>query len=734
MYTDNFFHYIKLADQPKPGIFRFWFNYDRNIPDNSYILSVDGQSQSYYSDFREPVIILSLKNLSLLLALANVFSDIGNCFRPDSDGEIVLCKKSQNIEVLLHDYFEVLMSIFDGAVTSQHASPSLFRGYCRVLEELLFLNTIRQEYKNQYLLSPAHPMVLMQHYVEILTKEEIDHYLRNEADDENRQSSTNKTKALILESLYDAQNKNRRRFQLMRQNQVYVALPENPDVSSQSTLYNAVPFGNRKNNTEIPAIRLYEKIETYITAHRDNFDLLSEIKIAYFGQLTDIETLQSLCMESRLCPKLTLTCFEQDRGAGEYIFRAAKKTLPNNNKETYDLLHNSDLESLFSAYNIVLFLDLDCFYRQFQGAKTIEEKSTQRNCQWYWERTEESFQMKFKTKAAYYRAIYDYIGMWLNSYQKELSSRFEFDERLFHAIDTAYKSEADIYLYLDYSDEIAEMNLRNYNVCNDEYYDGKELIVYKFTAENAADSEQYYKPFSALQIENAQPQVSINLWKIVKSISNSFGQMLIDSLQQNHINLSIIELMNTVCVLKCSEIIDGSEAVISYSIQSRNTTVSACKEILNEVVQITLEQAFGRKSLACMRRFFRNLIVHYIVSNSESIRDLLFAHLLSVNQIFKITLVPENLSALNENLCETSVKKNIDFKARNTVYSLIDRLADLKLRTIENRTDYFIDGFRLGYCPDMSESMFRSIMASINHCCEEWGYTDSRLYVNSKIE
>lgn len=668
------------------------------------------------------------------MKLADKFSDWSDLFPANSDEKAFLCQNNRNTEEIIHDYIETLLSIFSGASASQHASLPLFKGYCRILEELLFLNSVRKKYENQYSLSPAHPMVLMQHYVGTLARKDVDLYLDSKDIMENTKLHTAGVKELILHSLFDAQDRNRRQFQLMRPNQTYEAAPEPSVGSSQTGLYKAVPFSNRKNNTEIPAIRLYEKIENYVASLADSRKTLSELKIACFGHLTDTDTLQTLCRKNDLCPKMNLTCFEQDTVFGEYVFKAARESCSDGFTETYDLLHNGDLESLFRTYHIVIFLDLNCFYRQFQGAKTIEEKSALRNCQWYWERTEELPNLKFKSKAAYYTAIYDYIGMWLNSYRNALSGRFEFDERLFHALDMAYKGDAHVYLYLSHSDEIADTKLRNYNMCNDEYYDGKELIVYKFISESTADPTLYYKPFADSQKNTLQPEVTISLWKIVKSIGNSFYQMLIDKSQKNGINLEINDLMDTVCVLTCSEIINNTEAVISYSLQSRKANAPGYKEILNETIRVILEQAFGRKPLVCMRRYFKNLIVHYIVSNSESISDLLFAHLLSANQITKITLVPKGWGSPNENFQGTSFRENIDFKARNIVYSLIDRLADLRLRVIENRTDYFVDGIRQSYCPDMNESTFRSIMTNINHCCEKWGYTDSRLYMNSKIE
>lgn len=518
----------------------------------------------------------------------------------------------------------------------------------------------------------------------------------------------------------------------MRPNQTYEVVPEQPDASSNEKAYKAVPFDNIHGNTEIPAIRLFEKIKNYKATHKDLFEQISELRIACFGKLSNIEDLQSLCKKERLCSQVSLTSFEQDRNTSGYFFKASAEFSSGHSEETYDLLHNADLESLFDSYHIVLFLDLNCFYRQYQGIKTVDEKSTQTNCQWYWDRSEQLF--KFKSKTVYYKLIYDQISMWLNSYRKEHTGRYEFDEDLFHTLDTAYKYKADVYLYLGYGDQISGKKLRDYNICNDEYYDGKELIVYKFISMHTNLSDNYYQSFLNNVNKISQLKITINLWRLVKSISNSFYRSLLQEIQQYSPEFQLEDIMDISCILNCTDILEDSTIKISYYLQDSRQRNPVVQKILEQIIKTVLEQSFGIGSLACINRYFRNLIVHYIVSNSESIDDLIFAYLLSAGQFSRV-LIDKKDWRLDDKACtKVLINEGTDFKARSTLYSIINRLADLRLRAIDDRTNYFVEGFRRSYCPDMSEKVFRDVMLNIRQSCEKWRYTDSRLYVNSKIE
>lgn len=704
MRQDVFFRYDVLPDQS--DIFRFYFGCN----DSNYALV--SSYHTFYGEANEPVILVSPEELRLLKGLANTFSK-----------GIKLTDSSEDngqVEDFLSQYFQVLLAVFESTSDSLGVYSSRFRGYSRLLESLLFLNAQRLKSENQYLVSAVHPIVLMQDYVAVLTEREVDIYLESRKDEADKTDTEKDIEERILSSVCKV--KNRHRLQLMRPNQVYELMVEKED----PFYLIAVPFGVKKGNTKIPAIRLYEKIISYQDSHREFFDQLSEIKIACFGKLTDPEFLQDLCRKRGISQEISLTCFEPEKEFGEYLFKTS-----DGSNELYDLLHEADLEALFRAYHIVLFLDLSCLYRQYQEQKTVEEKSTFINCQWYWSRSEQF--RRFKSKAVYYQMIYDCISMWLNSYQKDYTGKYEFSNDLFQAIDMACKDNADVYLYLGYGKQIAGRKLHYFNLCNDEYYDGKQLIVYKFASETIEDADKYYISFFKEENDFLQLNITINLWKIIKSIDNSFYQEVLDLLSQTDPDFGVERIMEISCVLNCSNILNGTELKVSYYLQSCREESSACQEMLEQIMEVILTQAFGLNPLDCISTYFKTLIIHYIVSHSTRIEELIFAYLFSANQFSAVTVCKADWQQKNKEYIDPLDKSSV-FKVQNTLYSVIRRLADLRLRNIEDRTEYFVEGFRRSYCPDMSESVFRTMMDNIHQCCEEWGYSDSRLSANSKIE
>lgn len=703
---DSLFKYM-IDDETEQG-YRFWFSGDR---DNDVYLTSSKQF-----DDSKAWISVSPEELEGLMELADEFAQckdvINSYFFCDND----LSEENSQIESLILHYIKSLLDFLNSAVNSYQSASASFYGYCRVLEELLFLNGKRDKFKDNYEIPVTHPMICMEGYVGAGDRYELENYFNNSKLELKCAERT------MLNSIIEAKNRNRYRIKLFGSNKVY-EIEQNKEPSSNQKKYTAVAFHNRTGNTQIPAIRLWEKICDYNERHQD---LRENIKLAYFGELTDSDNLKENCLRNKI--NLELVKFEQKKGLGNYFFVPIKEPEKDAANDIYNLLHMADLERLFNTYHIVLFLDMNCFYRQNQEDKSVEEKNVLAKCEWYFQRA--ASLKKFKSKAFYYRQIYDSAGLWLNSYRNETSGTYEFDEALYHAIDIVPKRKAEVYLYIGCGEKIAGKDLRYYNVCNDEYYDGKRLIVYKYSLDKKEDVDKSYDEY--LNLPKQVPlQIRINFWRIVKSISNSFYQVINDGLFEA-VHMDFNCLKEIVCILEFTNVSIKDETKISFYLEGNEEDV-LYRQAMEQIMHVVLKYAFGNDGLACIRKYFRDMIVHYIITNSRSIEELVFAYLLSSNQLSNITFSKMEWKELPKD--QTFLRQNTNlFKTRKTFYTVIESLAELKLRSMEDTTRYLVDGYRRSFCPDINEINFCRMLSEINHCCEEWGYTNSRLYENSKIK
>lgn len=630
-------------------------------------------------------------------------------------------ESGEQLEGLFMQYAELVYELLSRAVSTYGGMSSDFAGYRSALDGLLLFNSIRIKKENRYLIPENHPIMLMHSYVEKLLEGEPD----KQKDDASKD---------ILKAILDCKNRHRKQFNIYSYNQVYQVV----DGSRWSfEFYDAIPFVENDRGTAIQAIRLIGKIESYRKTHETEDNRLEKLTIACFGELQGEEELVAVCAAQGIA--LSIRTFRHERkGSEPYLFAYED--------EMYSLSYQQDLEQLFAAYEIVLFLDLNCFFTQRQEEKSVSEKNPQTICEWYIERAREC--ESFKDKAMYYQMIYNYAGMWLNTYESDRSAQYEFDEKLFLSLQTVKKPKTDVYLYISHGDKIAGRSLHDYNICNDEFYDGQQIIVYKFASES--NEENAFKAFLNAG-EDAETQeipvknnptgiifVRVDCWKVIKSISNDYYKDIIRQMDKNNsFDLpKMSEMINyfrkTSCILECHRLNEQRNMKITYHMhydwgtpkdKHVNQTLEATMEAIMKAV---LTYAFGKGSMVCVRRFLKELLARSIVTNAGNMSALLIAHLLSKGEYITYNLESGNKDA-DTYFAEGS------FKVRKTFYTLIEKLADLRLRSIPDREGYYVNSFRREVCPELEEEEFRKALGQIECCCVEFGYGDTRLHMNSVL-
>lgn len=630
--------------------------------------------------------------------------------------ERFFANNAEELEVTFKLFFDVLIEAMERAVLTLKRGSSDFQVYCKVVKGLLFLNSLGIRSESLYLLPKNHPIILMQRYVEWLTNQEVI---------ELPASNVTEVGKKMIEQIIETKNQNRLKFYLYSMNKVYGVDATN----KRESFYCSVPFKKIKANTEIPAVRIWQKVLNTSDRLRKESNIPKEevvtVYVAVFGELLEEEILQELCALNQV--EVQINHFRKMYNRGGFFFEYYKpdekdaKSKSGNVTEFYDLLYSPDLDALFAKYSLVLLLDLNCFYEQRQNLKDIHEKNELVNCHWYMERASQF--KAFKDKAACYQLIFNVVSEWLNSYNNDMSSKYEFNERLYYSLLDNINDSSDVYLYIRHGNKIAGKSLLNNNVCSDEYYDGRQLIVYKFIADKGQDNSKEYHDFLK---EGKNHRVRINIWKILKSINNSyFKDFITDYINANGnaaCAKAIRQLESSYCILDYEELLNGKKE-LSYCLQVHDKLEQNVKRVLEELMEVILKYTLENKSIICVHNYFKNLIMQSIISNSNNVLDIIFAYLLSKEEFKELKLIKkEDIPISHEGTC---------FAVRKTIQSIIENLSTLGLRGMEDRAGYFVNDFRREICPKVDVDDFKNIIKKINDCCTTFQHTGSQLYVNS---
>jgi len=643
-------------------------------------------------------------------------------------------------EECLKRYMDALIALLEVAVVKQRGREDDRLLYIQAVEELYLINCEKIKRDNVYCVYTNHPMLLINKRLDLDTMKELE---KKQA--KSDEMTMRGTEYEILRSVFDAKMKNRRRMRFYCSNQVYET--DNESVTDETKFVNAKPFEQSNACTSIPKIRIWEKIKNYMDFHRER--KLDEINIAVFGNLTEDtqnDKFYDELLEKLLDVKINWTSFQHEFTTGEYIF-ADKET-----EEIYDLLDMTDLQMLVDRYEIVLFLDQNCFYRQGQAEKNVEEQSADTTCRWFFERSLK--REEFKDKAAFYRNIYNRVGQWINSVDSNQSASFEFDERLYRNLSKIPKEKTDIYLYIRYGTNIGGYKLANNGICNDEYYDGITLTVCRLSK---LDKEQFNEDYAMFlkrnEIQDSDVQnelyVPIRFWKLLKSTSNDYCDVILKKFAQDDVE----RWKDILCFL------NESSLVLYYDIDSKDDRVcihydlqlpekpenlseqgfSELQKIMSHTAIVILQYAFGKEKLYCINRYFERLLIYSVISHADDVGDLIFAywiasHWYTVKEVEeekeKSLLLNNRNAGIREN--DFSKRKN-RFKVRKTIYSMVKRLADMRMRNVPDMEDFFSASFHGEVCPEVSDENLDRTYRRIVESCEKLKYTSGYLYSNSRI-
>lgn len=634
---------------------------------------------------------------------------------------------SKAFEQRLKRYFDILIELLETAMKKQSSGSRDSLLYSQAVEELYLINCERVRRENSYRIFRNHPMLLINKRLDA----EVDEMLKEK--EKAAKGSLARTEFEILQSVFTAKKKNRCRVKLYSRNSVYeTRWGESIDGLDYIC---ARPFEQSKDNTEIPVIRIWEKIKNYKELHgRD----INTIHIAVFGNQKE-QPLYNEVLEKLSEVRINWTFFRHEPMTGEYFFA-------DNNGDLYDLLNMTDLQELTAKYEIISFLDQNCFYRQGQAEKDEKEKGADTICRWNFERSQA--QKKFKDKAAYYQVIYNRVGQWLNAFDKAKSASFEFDERLYRNLIAVPKENSDIYLYLRYGDRIGRYDLSYNGICNDEYYNGIPLTVCRLTK---FDMQQFNEDYRAFLEERGKSKESsenklsapIRFWKLIKSISNEYCDMILlkfgeeDAEQLKH----LIKFMNESYLVLGYCINDRDEKIdIQYELQMPGTV--GCQElqtVMKNTVSTILKFAFGSEELYCMNRYFERLLIHSVISNADDVGDLIFAYWIATHWYTTERLEEGQIPWWKAGNTEKDPAENLSngqinrFKVRKTIFSAIKQLADMRIRDLPDMDEYFSASFHGRVCPEVSDENLKKTFQGIRDYCKNLQYTGSYLYLNSGI-
>ncbi|MCM1261876.1 MAG: hypothetical protein NC313_04070 [Butyrivibrio sp.] len=634
----------------------------------------------------------------------------------------------KSFEDHLEQYFDTLIGFMEIAFDRQNRNTEKGLLYSQVVEELYLINCEKIRKDNSYNIYSNHPILL------------IDKRLSNEMDnmvtDKKRRIRTQGNEETqesvdceIIKSVFDAKKKNRRRMRLYSRNMVYEVKGETADV--EKGFVNARIFNQSDECTEVPIIRIWEKVRNYKELYQVNPKL---INIAVFGSLKEYSDDEKEVVEELTGTKLNCISFQHEPMMGEYFFRS------NTGTEVYDLMDMNDLQMLTENYQIVLLLDLNCFYRQAQSKKEVEEKSPDTTCRWNFKRSQRC--ERFIDKAAIYRTIYNRIGKWINMPDSDMSAYFEFDERLYRNFVVLPEKKADIYLYLRYGANIGECNLDNNGICNDEYYDGLPLTVCRISK---MDKEQFNEDYGKFinNDNNAEkePYVSIRFWKLLKSISNEYCDAILRKFGEGDTRKTkdIVYFLNESYLVLYYTIHSVEEKVsIRYNLESSGNIsldkFPALQKAMLYIAKDILRYAFGEEEMYCMNNYFERLLIHSVISNSDDMGDLVFAYWIASHWYTvegQIKEEQDETQIINKNNAFLNSRNR--FKVRKTIYSMLRQLADMRMRGTSDMRSHFSASFHGEVCPEVTEDNLDRTYQSICTYCIGLNYTDGYLYMNSRL-
>lgn len=623
------------------------------------------------------------------------------------DGEAFTAEKSNDgltqdvFDAYMRKYIELLTHLI--AMTVDRADVGQRGQSLRQLDALLRWKCCSVSREDWLMIPETHPMEL--------AVRTFDRWIKAE------QSGKDDLTDEILES----QRRRRSRYMIYNTDQVYLRAN---DCEIWRGAMKGVPFCDAEKLTKISSVRLIEKIEHYINTRSDITEEC--VRVACLGEIEEPDKLGEF-YRATTHYQVQLVQLKRDKDSSGLVFTITagypEEANRDSDRRMFNLLKLADLEALFKQYNIVLFMDEGCFYCQGQEGKSIEERMVRPQLEWILRAAEK--ETKKENRILYYRLAYNTAGEWLNSLSSSGTARMQFNEKLFKAIQSVMIPQYEVYLYVSYGKRIPVRELYNRDVCNDENYGGREVAVYKIPSQSKDISGEV----AGFLKRSGKNEVKIDLWKIVKSISDDYyTKFLCDAgIEDEYQKIQL--LRNLYLVISWPKrFVDGSKLEFWVE-QSGNT---GYYNQIGKFVQEMLEKGFLSVEHDCVEKYLHRLLGNAVSSRATDVEGILVGYLLKDG--FFDTRVEWKGFIGRETVAEKRTGSSSQlFEPRRTILSVMSNLNTAWIQDYKRKREYLFYEFRNRYCPHLSEVVFEKLMRVIHDSCENLGYIDNRLYNHSEL-
>lgn len=626
-----------------------------------------------------------------------------------SDEEVFAIEKSadgslqQNIfDAYMDNYIGLLIHIISIIISLKDISQ---RGpFLQQLDAMLKWKCCPVSREDWLMIHESHPMEL--------AVRTFDKWIKAEQDEVD---------ALTFEIL-ESQKKRRSRYMIYSTDQVYL---RTNDYERVQGAMRGVPFCDAKKLTRISSVRLIEKVEHYINTRQDKTE--ESVRVACLGEIDEPDKLGEY-YRATTPHQVQLIQLTRDEDSSGLVFTVTASYPEDADRDSdrrmFNLLKLSDLEILFGQYNIVLFMDEGCFYCQGQEGKSVEERMVQSQLEWIWQAAQK--EAKKENKILYYRQAYRTVGEWLNSLNSNGTARMQFNEKLFKAIQSVMTPQYEVYLYVSYGKRIPVRELYNRDVCNDENYGGREVAVYKIPSQSKDISGEV----AGFLRHSENKEVKIDLWKIIKSISDNY---YINFLHESHIkdDYQKIQLLRNINLVISWSDKFADDSKLEFRIEKAGD--ESYYEQIGKFVQEVLKKGFLQVTHTCVEKYLHRLLGNAISSRATDVDGILIGYLLK-DGFFDSRVEWKGFAGkANTGKGNNASSSSQLFEPRRTILSVMSNLNMAWIQDYKRKREYLFYEFRNRYCPHLSEDVFEKLIEAIHGSCENLGYVDSRLYNHSEL-
>lgn len=590
------------------------------------------------------------------------------------------------------------------------------------LEQWLTVKSCKINDHNTYIMAPCHPMVSLN-----------DRNGRRLCNRFNVVAVADSIEWKIKKAVLQDYLRNNENFYVYGTGQVYFSV-------RKEGCRQAIPWTDVGTLTPISSSRLIEKTKSWVVRNCDGRDEMPVVSIAYIGTVTEENVITEYYKQNPLVlhngnkvyPQVRLTQLKQVPRREKYIFERQDNV--EGGKKIYNFASLSDMKELFSNFQIVLFLDESYFYRQRQSVKSLQEKGAARYVVWCQEELEHELKQnltddeKEEERYYYYSQIYNRTGLWLNGYGREGTSKLGFDCNLFRMIIQAFNPGCDVYLYISRGKTIGDIRLPVQSICNDERYDGKQLLVYRVTEkrETTAGNDDVSRAIVKM-LNDSKVIASVDLWKLVKSIGREFRTELFNDRSKNcAVDCEQISLLKRTILHITVQEDSNSKPKLQFNLQCQEHEAEK-KDFLRKFVQDYLKICTEEHEFTYVQNYLYNLLIAAIIARADSAKGIFYAYLMR-----KRTLVDVDATVYEGITLPKQESDAAMFRAKRTIYSAIQGLERIMVRDMAKRLSILKFEFRHKYCPDVNEETFLLLLDKINEYCIKAGFVESTLYLLTK--